>query len=914
MSPRPPLRIRTLGVPRVELRGEPLDVQGKSLALLAYLAVEGETPREVLADLLWTDQAGDAARRNLRVQLHRLRASPAGPYLLGDGPGVRLAADVQVDLLEFRQAAAGERVQDAAALAEGPFLDHLTLTGAEAFDTWRESTAQAVRDEQWRALDASASAHVNRGEYGAALAVREQALRLDQLRERSVRAVMDVLLMTGQYDAALDAYDTLARRLKAELGVGAPLPATQALRAQVEQARAAGVQPGAGVLPPPVDGTTAPTVPLVGRDGAREALRSARLMLVLGEAGVGKSRLVLDTAGPRALVVRGAPELTPLPFGALLEVLRADALAHFPERLRPLLSDALNAPGGAALADRAALLDALAQALVSLLEARTLIVEDLHWLDAGSLEAVFLALHRTAPRVWLTARDSELGNRADLHEVLGRVPLPTLSLTELSEEDVAVLIEQLSGASAPLFTRRLHAATAGHPLFLVETLRGLRESGQLTVQDGRWHTPYDDTTVDYAEVPVPRSVTAAIADRVQRLGRDTRLLLQAAALWGEAFPTALVAAACDTAERAALDALERAELARLIVAEGSSYRFGHDLYRRAVAGTLSGPRARYLHGQLARLAPPGTPAGKIAEHHLLAGEPALAWPQWCAAAQDAERLYAHSDALALYARALACSPPDTDAFRIHAARSELYRHTDDRAGRTQALAAMQDIAARLGDTPLRADHAARQAKFHTEFDEYPAAVDVARAALDALGEQLSPDERATLLLEQGAALACLERWNEALDALSPALALTRGRHPARQANILYWVGHVHLEAGNVAAAASTYEDALSVLSPLPTRGRVLTLWKRAVALRRLGRYPESTATLLDAEACATTLNAGSILGMVLAEQAGLRLDAGDRAAAITLIDRARAVTGDDLEAQAHLQAVTDQLSEVPFEA
>lgn len=75
---------------------------------------------------------------------------------------------------------------------------------------------------------------------------------------------------------------------------------------------------------------------------------------------------------------------------------------------------------------------------------------------------------------------------------------------------MAELITRLAGSEAPLFSARLFAATAGHPLFLMETLRDLRERGVLSERGGRWHTPFDAFTVDYAEVPVPPSVTQAI--------------------------------------------------------------------------------------------------------------------------------------------------------------------------------------------------------------------------------------------------------------------------------------------------------------------------------------------------------------------------------------------------------------------
>ncbi|PTA69326.1 ATP-binding protein [Deinococcus arcticus] len=875
MSAQAGLFLKTLGVPGVTLNGAALDVPGKSLALLTYLALEGQTPREVLADLLWTDQDGAAARRNLRVQVHRLRACGVGAWLEVSGAALALRPGVRVDLNELRAALAGGEPVQAATLAGGPFLDHLGVPGAARFEAWREATAHAAFEDQLRALDAAAAAHAQAGHWAAALERHRRALDLDPLRERTVRAVMEAHLALGQPADALTAYEALERRLRQDLGAG-PLPATAALKAQVD-ARLSGPAP-----------SPRPAVPLVGRGADCAALQAGRLTLVLGEAGMGKTRLVTEAAGD-ALVVRGAAELTPLPFGALLELLRGAGLHRCPERLRPLLGAALVSPGATpALADRAALLDALAQALVSLCGGRTLIAEDLHWLDPGTLEAAFLALHRGAPRLWLTARPGELAARADLQAVLARLNPPHLTLTELPEAEVAGLIEHLSGAPAPLFSHRLFEATAGHPLFLLETLRDLRERGLLTERGGRWHTPFDASTVDYAEVPISSSVAAAIAQRVERLGPETRQLLQAGALWGEAFPVALVAAACDLPELAALDALERAEAARLIVPEGPAYRFGHHLHRRVLAAGVGAPRARCLHGRLARLAPQGTPAATVARHFEQAAEPALAWSHWAQAAQAAAGLYAHAEALGLYDRALAGPPPPQAAFALHAARSELCRHLDDPGTRAQALAAMRALAEQTQDPALHAEHAAHHAKCCTEQDDYEGAVATVQAALSTWGPHLSADHHSALLLEAGAALACLERWPEAEEALGRALTHTPA--PARRSNILYWLGYSHFQSGQFDRAAQHYRASLAALpGDAPSRGRVLGLWRYGASLRRLGQGPAAAAALGDADSCARTLNAGPLRGLIVAEQAALALDMGDRAAARALAAEAQAL-------------------------
>ncbi|GGK89124.1 hypothetical protein GCM10010844_04570 [Deinococcus radiotolerans] len=869
------LVLRTLGVPRAAVHGAALDVTGKSLALLMFLGVEGETPREVLADLLWSEQGEDAARRNLRVQLHRMKAAGLTEWL-EVGPGaVALRGPVEVDLHQLRAALASGDAPGAAGFARGRFLDHLSVPGAAQFEVWLDRVADQALEDQLRALDALAAHEAARGAWPGVLAAHAQALTLDPLRERSVRGQMDTLAVLGQREAALDVYRALCRRLREELGAE-PLPATRLLAEQLRE------QPKAA---------PSPSGPLVGRDAEVAAVRSARTVLLLGEAGIGKSRLLREVA-PDALVLRGVPELTPLPFGAVLDALRADdgALERCPAALRPALAAALSAPGGAAAADRGATLDVLAGALLAAAGGRSVVVEDLHWLDAGSLEAAFLALHRGARHLWLSARPEELDGRADLRTVLARVNPPHLKLSELSLPAVQQLIAGLAGGDAPLFTARLFEATAGHPLFLMETLRDLRERGLLSERGGRWHTPFDAFTVDYAEVPVPPSVTQAIRGRVERLGRVTRQLLQAGALWGEAFPPALVAGCVSVPVGDALDELERAQDARLVTPDGAGFRFGHDLHRRALLDGLSGARRQHLHAQLAALAPAGTPAGTTAQHFEAGGQPERAWPLWTRAAQEAAGLFAHADAFALYGRALACQPPPREMFAVRVARSELCRHLDDEPSREAELDALADLAAELNEPACWADLAARRAKYHTERDEYTQAVAVVQAALARHRASLGADEHSALLLEGGAALACLEDWTASEALLREALTLTADVLPVRASNVLYWLGYGAYRTRQFARAAEAYRQSVEVLPPdTLSRGRVLSLWKVGACLRRLGQWCDAAATLSEADDSARTLNAGSIRGLIVAEQAALAFDQGERAVAAALAAEAQAL-------------------------
>lgn len=139
----------------------------------------------------------------------------------------------------------------------------------------------------------------------------------------------------------------------------------------------------------------------------------------------------------------------------------------------------------------------------------------------------------------------------------GTAPAWRLRLDRLAPEAVLHLVQQLSRVALPQrFTRRLLGATAGNPFFVAETLRHWFEHGLLTTDDaGRWRTPFDERTLDDAELPVPGSIYATVLERVQRLSAAGRRVLEAAAMAGERFTPALLAPACALSE---LDAVKTA--------------------------------------------------------------------------------------------------------------------------------------------------------------------------------------------------------------------------------------------------------------------------------------------------------------------------------------------------------------------
>ena len=853
----PTLLVQTLGPPQVRVAGGPCALSGKSLALVVYLALEGPVHRDLLTELLWTEKAGQGARSNLRQELYRLRGKLPSGWLNLEGEWAELRG-AEVDALKLRAHLTAGRWEAAAAQVGGEFLLGLTPPAADGFSEWREQQAVQWREESLRALSGWAAELEGRGEYRAALAVHERACALDEFSEAPHQGIIRLRLVLGEREAALQHAHQFSALLRRELGT-APSQATQRLTELAQ-------------TPP-----TAAPLPLAGREDALYTLSHARLSLILGEAGTGKTRLCAAAAPNPGLTLRGLADLSAIPYAPLAEALSAHSPRWPPpgslarSALMRLLpgQDAGSAPP--LPEDRALFVRLLAEALGAALGGGTLVVEDLHWLDSGTLDVVahHIRHHAGDPAagpIILTARPEELQTRADLKARLDALdrdqPLTRVPIAELSEPQLRRLVEQMIGHDAPLFSQRLYRATAGHPLFILETLRDLRERGELSQIDGLWQTPYDDSTVDYAEILTPPSVQAAIHERLARLGEGSRRALQAAALSSEALSAAQIAEVSGLSEWNTVEALERAQDARLITAAGGTYSFGHELYRRATAAGVRGARRQTLHRSLAHmLEKTGAQPARVAEHLEAALERRAAWPKWREASVRAAQLFAYQEASGYLRRALACHPPDADAFDLLTEQVELLRHADDQAGRLEALDRLRALADALGDPERQAEAAVRFASYCTEQDDYAGAVQTALMTLAAVQDMLSPARQAALLLEAGAALACQNLHTEALARLGQALALTPCTSSAppqiraRHANILYWMGHCAGQQGELHAAAQHYRSALLSLPPSRlTRGRVLTLWKLGQLETDLGEWSAALEHLSLAEHESRTLD------------------------------------------------------------
>jgi DNA-binding SARP family transcriptional activator len=658
--------------------GEPLTVShAKAQALLAYLAVRPgrRHPRDKLATLLWPGTADEHARQSLRQTLVRLRQA-LGPAatLAADQQEVAIeAAGLDVDVVRFEaliRTGSPEALEAAAVLYGGDLLDG-TRVKEPPFDEWLLGERERLRELALQALDRLLEIQSGSGSVGAAIRTAMRMLGLDPAREAVHRHLMQLFQRQGRRAEALRQYRLCVDALQRELGVEPELPTRRLYQELVragraasapsdtrrlfsapvsdpaESARVASSSSRLAAAPPPD-----PT-PLIGRAPEMRVMRRAlesmmhgegRLVLVVGEAGIGKSRLVEAVeaeARERGVFCHpGRSYLSEqaLPFAPWIEALRAGDVTGQPgiltalgpawvEELTRLLPDLAPArPEGSSRDTGGAqqLFEAVAR-LVSCLAAerpRLIVLEDVHWADDMSLRLLAFVGRRirgTCALLVATAREEELDGDTTLSRVLDELGddpgAERIMLAPLSRDDTASLVRSLASptmdaqATARL-TERIFAASGGNPFMVFETIRAMT--------DGAGGDPSTGSSL-------PERVRQVIAGRLARLGDRSRRLLATAAVIGREFDFRLLQAASELPEATAAEEVETLVRRRILRVLGERFDFVHDQVREVVHDQLLPPRRTLLHAAVVR-AIERTHAGELDEvverlaHHAFRGE------------------------------------------------------------------------------------------------------------------------------------------------------------------------------------------------------------------------------------------------------------------------------------------------------
>ncbi|MGZ4296775.1 MAG: ATP-binding protein [Solirubrobacteraceae bacterium] len=791
----------------MELDGVELvqSLRGKQVPmLLAYLVLNRDRPvgRDELIGALWPETAPRSQDAAIRTLLSRLRSALGREIVAGrDELGLALPEPAWVDV----EAAASEvwRAQRALdsgdaraawALAQVPLniASRGLLPGTQA--GWLEPRRQELADIRLQALEVIGRAGLSLG--GTQLGSVERAARTlidsEPYRESGYVLLMAALEAQGNAAEGLRVFEQLRSLLRDELGVAPSPEAIQAHERLVNPPSAR--QPlataaSAAEIEVPAELAAAASGPLVGRQaelaqleawwkGGREP-NSERVMLLAGDPGIGKTRLLAETAvrafASGAIVLAGrAPEETLVPYQPFLE-----ALGHYVSRapleelrsvareygaeisrlmpeLRRRVPELPQPDPGDPETDRYRLFEAVVGLLAEISSAVPVLIvlDDLQWADRPTLlllRHLARSPHNTRVSIMGAYRDVDQwseGFDAALAGLRRERLMVQLDVGGLGEAEAMELVRLRVGGTPSLeLMQALYRETEGNPFFIEEIVRHLSDFGVRSGEAG---------ARDLERVGLPDDIRDVISRRLERLAPGSIEWLRVAAVIGRDFDAGLLERVLGFDEDRFLAALEDALDAGLVTeapGDPGRYSFAHALIRETLYEGMSSARRARIHRRIglalesaATRHPDDSQIGALALHFTRAAEPEdaeRAIRYGLQAGEQATAMLANEEAAAHYARALeVLDRSDPEALRR----------------RCDLLLELGEAQVRSGERPLAWATFREAAALAAQLGDKGS---LARAAIGASRRYVQPpgviDEELIAMIEQAAEMTADER-------------------------------------------------------------------------------------------------------------------------------------------------------------
>lgn len=531
------MRLSVLGPPElVRADGSPAGLApGKTLAVLVYLAHATSPPsRADLARLFWPGSEPSKARHSVRQTLSLIRKVIGEDAFVSDDPLKLRPGALETDTEEFLAALAGGEIETADRLWRGNFAEGLLLANAPEWNRWVEERQLALEHRLCEGLTTEAEAARFRTDEGAetvtadATRLLRRAITVDPYRERPRVVLAELMVRQGKLDEAANEIAEARRAL------GEDTPDLQQLErlieAEVSRRYAAGDADAAPALGELFVGRTAELGRLIGA-WARAEQGMVVTAVVEGPAGIGKTRLTRELAAH----VRGRGGIvaftSPLPAeanipGGVLRDLETQLIAGI-AGTEPGRNPASSAGNGSEVAAAERIVDLLRRAPEPVL----LVVDDLQWADPVTRSVLARVLRqvedggsdgragRTGCLFTYTVRTEAADREVQetvraLRDKRGSVRLELGPLSDDEARELLALAAHLEEFESDGSLARIMALAGGSPLYLIELLRTLAETGVLATDASgqlRLAAPLPDP------LPFPKGMRELLETRLRAL-------------------------------------------------------------------------------------------------------------------------------------------------------------------------------------------------------------------------------------------------------------------------------------------------------------------------------------------------------------------------------------------------------------
>lgn len=884
------LRLYLFGQFRLFDDGQPLKFSAppKTLPLLAYLLLHSDQPirRETLAFTLWLDETESNARANLRRHLHHLtRTLPPVhddvPWLLLDAETAQWnpGSNYWLDVAEFKSLSAQANcLTDAVELYAGDLLENV-------YDDWLFYPREQLRALFFSDLNQLIlRCHTEHDDIHA-LEYARRLLAHDPLREDTVRQLMTLRYETGDRAGALRDYEQFARRLRQELAVE-PMPETVALYESIVRNTRVAMETPTLQMVDAADLNSRLTLPFVGRQAEMEHLREAwhhavhhhgSLMLIGGESGIGKTRLVSELSlivqAQGGRVLWGSATAMSAPYQAIVQALRSALpliaaleieplwLAGIASLVPELRTRVSNLPTLVALdseRERARLFESLARCLEGLVQPRPvlLLLDDLHWAGAATLAWLEFLANRLATLSVLvvgTYREEEAMREHPLRAMRRRLQkanlVKHLALGRLDATSVQQIVEQFAAPSA----QTIYSASEGNPFFVNELIHDWIESGK-----------------PMTETPASSNIEMTIMGRLARLSPAAKNLCEIASVVGAAFDADLVREVAGWGEAQTLDALDEL-LDHQLVRETSDrnrfdYAFTHHLIQSTVYATIPDDIRMRRHHRMAHLTESlrvdqeDALSGELALHWDRGGEPARAAKHYLDAARHSFAVYADTEALAYINRALAIADVPRLRAEFLGLRETICARHGERDAQQNDLNQLGELALEIADEDLICDSLRRQIRYQRALGDRQAEAALIESLQTRVAESGNSRWQAEALREQATYQISLSRYDAVSSIVERALQIYQSLDDAAgQVQCLCLNVEIGIWQGHFDVVQAALERAL-MLSQLNTNQSLLVQTLRAASAAAFSKQDFNVANDLGKQMLDLSRRIGDLEG------------------------------------------------------